>query len=90
MHASRPEQSGNKSLGIQIRQAFDKSPYSALRRIRYELREGDLVLIGEVPTHFMKQIASSCAAKVARDYRIVNQIRVVDPDRGIVRDRELC
>lgn len=84
MQSSRPKHPiVDVNLGRQIRQAFDQSPYSALRRIDCELMEGDLVLRGQVPTHFMKQIASSCAAKVARDHRIVNQIQVVDPDRSL-------
>jgi osmotically-inducible protein OsmY len=69
-----------RRLSDRLKEAFEQSPYKALRRVEYELENDEVTLHGELPTYFLKQMASSCAAKAARGRRIVNRIRVVDPD----------
>ena len=69
-----------KRLNDRLQEAFEQSPYSALQRVRYELENDQVTLHGELPTHFLKQLASSFAVKAADGRRIVNRIRVVDPD----------
>jgi hypothetical protein len=53
------------------------TPYHALRRISCEYQEGALILRGEVPSYYLKQMAQTAVAPVGGAARIVNHIDVV-------------
>ena len=54
------------------------SPYAAIRRVTCYFDEGVLVLQGEVPSYYQKQLAQTAPAGFASVGRIANRIRVID------------
>jgi hypothetical protein len=52
------------------------SPYAAVRRVTCFFDEGVLVLQGEVPSYYQKQLAQSAVAGFENIERIANRIRV--------------
>jgi osmotically-inducible protein OsmY len=52
------------------------SPYAAVRRVACYFDEGVLVLQGEVPSYYQKQLAQSAVTGFSSIERIVNRIRV--------------
>lgn len=69
-----------------VRELFTQSSYAQLKRIHCDFEKGVLVLKGELPTYFLKQIAQSLATHAPGVRTISNRILVVDPDlAGIVR-----
>jgi osmotically-inducible protein OsmY len=57
---------------------LQSSPYSAIRRVACFFDEGVLVLQGEVPSYYQKQLAQSSVNGFAGVERIANRIRVTD------------
>ena len=53
--------------------------YLALKNISCEFRQGVLILKGNVPTYYLKQVAQAVVAPTAGVERIVNEIEVVTP-----------
>jgi hypothetical protein len=53
------------------------TPYSALRRVACDYRDGTLVLSGELPSYYLKQMAQTAVANVPGVARVVNHIDVV-------------
>jgi osmotically-inducible protein OsmY len=58
---------------------LERSGYSALRRVRCDFRDGVLRLRGQLPSHYLKQIAMARAAEVEGVRAIVNEIEVERP-----------
>nr|AXL05487.1 transport-associated domain protein [uncultured bacterium] len=54
------------------------SPYAAVRRVTCVYDEGVLILQGDVPTYYQKQLAQSAVTGLATAARIANRIRVRD------------
>jgi osmotically-inducible protein OsmY len=54
-----------------------RSPYRELRNIGFEYREGVLILRGQVPSCFLKQIAQSTVFSIERIEEIDNRLEVV-------------
>jgi osmotically-inducible protein OsmY len=52
------------------------SPYAAIRRVTCYFDEGVLVLQGEVPSYYQKQLAQSAVAGFSSVERVANRIRV--------------
>jgi len=57
------------------------TPYRVLRRVSCEYRAGELILRGELPSYFLKQMAQTAVANLPGVERVVNHIDVV-PDLG--------
>jgi len=55
--------------------------YLALKSISCDYQEGILVLRGQVPTYYLKQVATAVVAGLPGVQRIVNQIDVVSAVR---------
>jgi hypothetical protein len=68
-------------LGECVEHDLRESPYSALRDVHCELREGIAILRGRLPTYYLKQIAQTIAAHITGVRAVVNRIEVV-PQRG--------
>lgn len=63
-------------------EAFDtlrRSGYGQLRTIDLQYDDGTLTLSGEVPSHFLKQVAQTAVKSVAGGLRINNELCVVSP-----------
>lgn len=61
---------------------LERSPHSALRRVRCEVREGVLWLGGYLPSSFLKQMAQAEVSGLAGVRTIVNEITVLTPRGG--------
>ena len=57
-------------------QRLKSSCYQALKQIDCRVRSGALVLTGEVPSYFHKQLAQEAVRTLALKYSISNQIAV--------------
>ncbi len=53
--------------------------YLALKNISCEFRQGVLILKGNLPTYYLKQVAQAVVAPTAGVERIINEIEVVAP-----------
>lgn len=58
------------------------SGYQALKAIKCRVRRGALVLTGEAPTYFHKQLAQEALRSLATVYAIDNQIAVAPRRRS--------
>jgi hypothetical protein len=54
-----------------------ETPYHVLRRVSCEYQAGELILRGELPTYFLKQMAQTAVANLPGVERVVNHIDVV-------------
>ena len=52
------------------------SPYSELRAVRCEFEEDRIVLVGVLPTFYLKQLAQTFARNAVCSVQIVNKIEV--------------
>lgn len=68
-----------------VRELFVHSTYMPLKWVSCDGESGKIVLSGEVPTQFLKQIAQSLALQVPGVQGVENRIRVVDPDMAGAR-----
>lgn len=57
---------------------LNASPYAAIRRVICFYDEGVLILQGDVPSYYQKQLAQSAVAGVGSFRRLSNRIRVLD------------
>ena len=55
--------------------------YLALKNITCEIEQGTLILRGQLPTYYLKQIASTAVADLDGVERVINQIEVVSHRR---------
>lgn len=63
-------------------EAFDalrRTGYGQLRTIDLQYDDGTLTLSGQVPSHFLKQVAQTAVKSVAGRLRINNELCVVSP-----------
>lgn len=65
-----------------VDEAFDtlrRTGYGQLRTIDLQYDDGTLTLSGQVPSHFLKQVAQTAVRSVAGVLRINNELSVVSP-----------
>ncbi len=62
----------------ELLERFRTSPYLSLRSLRCSLAQGRLILRGNVPTFYLKQLAQTIAKKHSGSAEIVDQIEVGD------------
>jgi osmotically-inducible protein OsmY len=65
------------SLSDRIGRALERHPHLFGHRVRYELREEEVVLTGSVRTYFQKQMAQETLRTISGITRIVNELEVV-------------
>ena len=68
----------NKRITEVAHTLLKSSGYAAIRRVNCVYDEGVLVLRGEVPSYYQKQIAQAAVSGLGNVERIVNRIRVVE------------
>ncbi len=66
----------NSELAKKIELTYDRMGYRSLAMVYCETEGSDIVLKGETPTFYLKQVAQVIAAKVAGVGSISNQIHV--------------
>jgi osmotically-inducible protein OsmY len=101
MHASAPEElvrlsdkdnerissgTGPKVIA-EARERLKSAPYAPVRGISCEYHDGVLILRGQVPSFFQKQLAQEAVLKLDGVRQVVNRIEVVDPGNGKVRSK---
>lgn len=76
-YASNPSASSGHPTGAERVQAqMHVSPYSSLRRIVCESRDGELVLRGHVESYHLKQVAQETARQQSPGRTIINLLTV--------------
>ena len=68
-------------IGESARSRLQGSPYLALRGLGCTYRDGVLTLWGNLPSHYLKQVAQTMVSEVAGVTTLVNTIAVVPPAR---------
>jgi hypothetical protein len=67
-----------QEIATRVKAELGNSTYHPIRRVLCELRNGILVLRGQVPSYFLKQIAQTLVHRRANgSIRIDNQLEVV-------------
>jgi hypothetical protein len=64
-------------LTTAVETLFRQSLYLQLRRVWCEEQGDKLVLHGQLPTYYLKQIAQTTVAPIVGEHHIVNEIEVV-------------
>jgi len=59
------------------RECLKMAPYPRVRNVSCEYRDGALVLRGQLPTFFQKQLAQEAVSRLDGVTQVVNQIEVV-------------
>lgn len=59
------------------RQRIEQQSHLSVQRIWCEFREGHLILQGQVPSYYLKQLAQEAVAGLEGVEQVVNQIEVV-------------
>ena len=62
-----------------------KSGYPSLVNVRFDYHEGVLVLRGELPSYYLKQVAQTAVSQVDGVQQVDNRIEVSSPRSGIPR-----
>ncbi len=63
----------------QIQERFQDSGHRSLGALRVEANGDGLVVLGEVPTFYLKQVAQVLATQVCGELRLANQAVVTKP-----------
>ena len=72
------EQNVEQRILIEIAEAMERTKYQPLRRVDLRYDAGRVILLGIVPTYFLKQLAQVSAMSVSGVGQIDNQLRVAD------------
>jgi osmotically-inducible protein OsmY len=69
---------GDAMVASKARQLLDQSNYLALRRLHCEFHDGQLVLLGRVPTYYLKQMAQTLVRQLPQVRQIENRVDVAE------------
>jgi osmotically-inducible protein OsmY len=88
------ERNTEQRLLIEIAEAMERTKHPPLRQIDLHYDAGRVILMGLVPTYFLKQLAQATAMSVPGVDRIENQLRVADgqshqPDTSLEAPRRI-
>ena len=89
------ERSAEQRILIEIAEAMERTNHRPLRQIDLHYDAGRVILMGLVPTYFLKQLAQTAAMSVSGVDRIENQLRVADgqanqPETSPQAPRSVC
>lgn len=62
-----------------MEEAIGASPYLAKRKVHVEFGDGQVTLVGTVPSYFQKQMAQETIRRITGVEQIENQLEVVYP-----------
>jgi len=74
----------SRPLGDEVQRAIHRLGYAALRRLAVDATDNQLILRGELPSFYLRQLAIHCAKSVAGVAEVVDAISV----SYIVTDRD--
>lgn len=63
---------------IEVAEALEHTKYMPLRRVELRVHSQSVVLSGDVPSYFLKQLAQVAAMSVPSVRRLENQLRVTN------------
>jgi osmotically-inducible protein OsmY len=91
--ASRAQSSNSADgeLRTKIEQAFETSGHANLRNVRPVVQHGQVILQGQVPTYYAKQLAQVVALNTPNIKSLVNEL-VVTPEclPGTTKSKSAC
>ena len=73
---SDPSSRDTQSTVVDVRDRLHTAPYAALKSVRCEQRNGQVVLSGRVPSYYLKQVAQSIAMQQPHVRSVLNLIDV--------------
>lgn len=73
--------STDRGLERRVAARLKKSSYHSLRRIGCDVHDGVVVLRGQVPSYYLKQVAQALLLDMPEVEVLVNQVEVVPPRR---------
>jgi osmotically-inducible protein OsmY len=75
---------GQPTINHQIAERLRRSNYRALRDISCSTNDGEVCLMGSLPSYYLKQVAQETAFSVEGVHHVVNRIKVFPTyaDRG--------
>jgi osmotically-inducible protein OsmY len=82
MHSFAPCRDRESILAERAGQRLRSNQYLALKNITCAVEQGALVLRGQLPTYYLKQIASAAVADLDGIGQVFNLIEVVSLPRG--------
>ncbi|MCC6127492.1 MAG: BON domain-containing protein [Pirellulales bacterium] len=66
----------SQNVAKSVRSSLEQSAYHVLRTVSFSYEHGVLLLRGQLPTYFHKQLAQEAVRRINGVTRIVNQIEV--------------
>ena len=84
IHSFALQRDSNMLLVERAEQRLRSNAYLALKNITCEFRQGTLVLRGQLPTYYLKQVASAAVADLDGVEQVINQIEVVSSPRILI------
>lgn len=63
-------------VAVQAAHALRKSSHPALRQLRVEGSDGELIISGKVTSYYLKQLAQETIMSVRGELRLVNNVNV--------------
>jgi hypothetical protein len=67
--------------------ALRQSPIPALRKLAVEETDGAVVLLGSVPSYYLKQLAQETVLPVIDGRELHNRVMVIRPERPVANTR---
>jgi hypothetical protein len=61
------------------RRALEQSPFPALRRLSVQESDHTVILDGEVPSYYLKQVAQETVMPLLDGRQLLNRVRVMRP-----------
>jgi osmotically-inducible protein OsmY len=65
------------AVGKSAEECLRESPYTAIRNLSCEGNQGVVVLRGQVPTYYEKQLAQETVAQIDGTMQIINEVDVM-------------
>jgi osmotically-inducible protein OsmY len=69
----------DRHLAERVEQALRATGHGALRRVEVSVNSRTVVLVGRVPSYYLKQIAQTTALAIPGAHQIRNRLDVVQP-----------
>lgn len=75
----------DRELLRRVKSFLDQQGYSTHRTLEISVEQGRVLLQGQLPSFYMRQLAVECVKRVAGVHQIVDLIMVADPDPALPR-----
>lgn len=81
---AEPSRVSSKCLTHLVQSIYQASHHRSIRKLQCHYEAGVLIISGQVPNYYLKQLAQSLVRHVNGVERIVNQVHVSKPRKSIL------